>query len=83
MAKWMLLADYLGKTARAHVQWVGLTVVLENGGPTEHMFNKLANVIMRYPGLKVFAQTLIGGQRATACEPSATIQFAVSLVGEK
>ena len=60
MVEWMALATRLGKTVSSHFRWTDLIAALEDGGPTPFVFENLARAIDKYPGLRPFAQNLVG-----------------------
>ena len=70
MADWTLLAHGLGKTISAHFKWAHLLAALENAGPTQFIFDNLAKVMSKYPGLRFFAQSLVSaaGNRLQAVQ---------------
>ena len=73
MVEWMALATRLGKTVSSHFRWTDLIAALEHGGPTPFVFEHLARAIGKYPGLRSFAQNLVGaaGNRVQSVRASA------------
>ena len=72
-----VLGQPAGKTVSSHFRWTDLTVALEYAGPTPFIFQNLARVISKYPGLRMFAHNLVGaaGDRVQSVRASAVDLF--------